>query len=111
MEQLQQNFVVECSGSAFNTENQFSVRGNFINNTDVEFILYWLGTNNADETNAIKFQMLARINNFVFTDFSSPASAPEKLAITYAGKGVVSKSTVNSKMVEFSVIDKDIAIY
>lgn len=110
-EQVQQGFNVEISGNANNTDSQFSLRDKFINNNNLEMYIYWTSSNEADKTNSVNYQMLCKIQNLYLSDFSSPASSVEKLVIAYAGKATISKSNVYSNMIEFDVVDNDIATY
>lgn len=110
-EQIRQNSTIEISYTANNTDTQFALRDEYINDSDLETFLYWESNDDADITNSIPYTMLARIPNIKYSDFNSPLSTPDRLVISAAGSAVKPKNTVYTNHIEFLITDTEISQY
>lgn len=110
-EQIRQNATIELSYTANNTEAQYELRNDYINDTAVETFLYWESNKNADSTESIPYSMLCRIPTTKYTDFNSPLSTADRLTISAAGTVVKPTNTVYTNHIEFLVVDADTTTY
>jgi hypothetical protein len=110
-EQIRQNSTIELSYTANNTDSQYVLRDEYINDAAVETFLYWESNSIVDSDESIPYSFLVRIPSTKYTDFNSPLTTGDRLTISAAGKTVKPTNDVYTKHIEFLIVDGELTAY